>query len=319
MQELATSDLLGLWIAAILTLFIFSFLYKDNPLYKFAEHLFVGVSAGYILVRTYDDILIPMLFQRIYIPGVRDFTWEGLLVVIPAALAIMMLMRLVPRAAWISRWPLAFMMGVTSGLFFIMFLQTNAIQQIRATMVSFVVQQGDWMHILTHLVPVLVVIILILVAMIVLRESVEVLYRRWGIIFPLYLAAAGIVLLYMVAVRTNADGIPLIQNQSLNNVLLFIGVLSGLVYFFFSKAHTGAFGVTAKIGIYFLMMAFGASFGYTIMARISLLIGRSQFLIDEWATSAVVQTPTALAAVGFAFLLVTSVAAFIKTRNDPTH
>ena len=318
MQELATSDLFGLWIASILTLFVFSFLYKDNPLYKFAEHLFVGVSAGYILVRSWDDILVPMLFQRIYIPGMRDFTFEGLMVVIPMALAIMMLLRLVPRAAWISRWPLAFMMGVTSGLYFIMFLQTNAIQQIRGTMVSFVVAEGDWWHILTHLLPVLFVIIAILVAMIVMRESVELLYRKWGIIFPLYLVLAGVVLLYMVAIRKNADGVALIQNQSLNNVLLFIGVLSGLVYFFFSKAHTGAFGVTAKVGIYFLMMAFGASFGYTIMARISLLIGRSQFLIDEWGM-AIQQTPTGLAVVGFAFLIVTAVAAFLQARKEPGH
>jgi hypothetical protein len=37
----------GIWVGALLTLFVFSFLYRDNPLYKFAEHLFVGVSAGY--------------------------------------------------------------------------------------------------------------------------------------------------------------------------------------------------------------------------------------------------------------------------------
>ncbi|GAI60092.1 unnamed protein product, partial [marine sediment metagenome] len=35
------------WIAAILTLSIYSFLYRDNIFYKFAEHLFVGVSVGY--------------------------------------------------------------------------------------------------------------------------------------------------------------------------------------------------------------------------------------------------------------------------------
>ncbi|MCH7760940.1 hypothetical protein IIA15_06000, partial [candidate division TA06 bacterium] len=70
--------------------------------------------------------------------------------------------------------------------------------------------------------------------------------------------------------------------NSINNVLLIIGVLTGLVYFFFSKEHKGVFGVTAKVGIYFLMVAFGASFGYTVMARISLLIGRMQFLLFEW-------------------------------------
>ena len=31
----------------LLTIAIFSFLWKDNPIYKFAEHLVVGVSAGY--------------------------------------------------------------------------------------------------------------------------------------------------------------------------------------------------------------------------------------------------------------------------------
>jgi hypothetical protein len=42
------------------------------------------------------------------------------------------------------------------------------------------------------------------------------------------------------------------------------------------------FGKFAGIGIWFIMVAFGASFGYTVMARISLLIGRMQFLLHDW-------------------------------------
>jgi len=38
----------------------------------------------------------------------------------------------------------------------------------------------------------------------------------------------------------------------------------------------------ARIGRMFLMIAFGASFGYTVMARISLLIGRFYFLLGDW-------------------------------------
>ena len=41
---------LGIWVSALLTLAIYSFLYKDNPFYKLAEHIFVGVSTGYLLV-----------------------------------------------------------------------------------------------------------------------------------------------------------------------------------------------------------------------------------------------------------------------------
>jgi hypothetical protein len=69
---------------------------------------------------------------------------------------------------------------------------------------------------------------------------------------------------------------------SANNILITVGVATGLIYFFFSKEHKGMFGSAAKVGIYFLMVTFGASFGYTVMARISLLIGRFEFLLDDW-------------------------------------
>ena len=60
----------------------------------------------------------------------------------------------------------------------------------------------------------------------------------------------------------------------------FIGVISGLVYFFFSKEHTGIIGKVSRIGVYFLMIKFGASFGFAVMGRISLLIGRFEELIE---------------------------------------
>ena len=40
---MSSTAILGGWIAVFLTLGIFSYLYKDNPFYKIAEHLFVGV------------------------------------------------------------------------------------------------------------------------------------------------------------------------------------------------------------------------------------------------------------------------------------
>ena len=55
---MSLSHELSVWLAALLTLFIFSFLYKDNPLYKFAEHLFVGVSAGYYIVLNFWTVVV---------------------------------------------------------------------------------------------------------------------------------------------------------------------------------------------------------------------------------------------------------------------
>ena len=51
--------------------------------------------------------------------------------------------------------------------------------------------------------------------------------------------------------------------------------------FYFSKKQEGIRAVPSKLGIWFLMISFGASFGYTVMARISLLIGRIQFLVND--------------------------------------
>ena len=65
---------------------------------------------------------------------------------------------------------------------------------------------------------------------------------------------------------------------TINQVIILLGVICGLAYFYFSKEHRGWFGGAATIGIWVLMVGFGASFGYTVMARISLFIDRVQFL-----------------------------------------
>ena len=60
-----TAEIMGAWVIVFLTLCIFSFLYKDNPFYKAAEHLYVGVSAGYVAVISFwqqiQPNLLPML------------------------------------------------------------------------------------------------------------------------------------------------------------------------------------------------------------------------------------------------------------------
>jgi hypothetical protein len=70
--------------------------------------------------------------------------------------------------------------------------------------------------------------------------------------------------------------------EGFNLLVILVGVVAVLVYFFFSVEHTGVVGKVSRVGIWFLMISFGASFGYTIMARLSLLIGRVTFLLDDW-------------------------------------
>ncbi|MCJ7496604.1 MAG: hypothetical protein MUO78_00525 [candidate division Zixibacteria bacterium] len=69
---------------------------------------------------------------------------------------------------------------------------------------------------------------------------------------------------------------------TLGGIVMVVGVVSTITYFYFSKEHKGAVGFVAQVGIWFIMISFGASFGYTVMARVSLLIGRAQFLLTNW-------------------------------------
>ncbi len=224
---------LWIWIGALLTLGILSFLYKDNPFYKFSEAVFLGISAGYWFVSLWFQSFVPKLldslgirkmfgaavddgaFQNIFVNGQYD---ERIWYVMAGVLSIMMLLRLIPKAGWISRWPLAFIVGTTSGVYLTRYLASNALAQINNTLKVFI---------------------------------------------PL-----------------GAEGF--LSWTNLNYFIILIGVLSGLTYFYFSKAHKGVTGGTARVGIYFLMVTFGASFGYTVMSRMSLLIGRLDFLYSDW-------------------------------------
>ncbi len=72
----------------------------------------------------------------------------------------------------------------------------------------------------------------------------------------------------------------------LHNWLFVIVLLTVMSYFFFSIRPESGVGKVqtqaASLGRWFLMIAFGAMFGNTVMARLSLFIGRVQFLLHEW-------------------------------------
>ena len=241
--RLSLSRTLGTWLAALFTLFVLSFLIRDNPLYKVAESVFIGISAAYwMVVQFWDQItpnlignLSPTLVRNWAMPGLGADAEQDLVYIIPGILGIMLLWRLMPKGGWISRWPMAFFIGTFCGLRLVRYLQADFVTQI--------------------------------------RNSIEPLYVK-----TVQTAADGTVVL-------DAAGSPVTGFDvwdSLANVILIIGVLSCLVYFFFSFEHKGIVGKTAKLGIWFLMITFGAAFGYTVMGRIALLAIRLEFLFDDW-------------------------------------
>jgi hypothetical protein len=140
---------LGVWVAALFTLCVLSYMYKDNPCYRFAEAVIVGVSAAYWMVVAFWSTLIPNLFGKLWpawiqswaMPGLsserEDFWW---LYFVPLALGAMLLWRLSPKGGWIGRWPLAFVIGTTAGVRLIGYMEADFLSQISATMIPLVVR-----------------------------------------------------------------------------------------------------------------------------------------------------------------------------------
>ena len=56
-------------VAGLLTLAILTFLYRDNPVYRLAESLLIGLSIGYTLVITWSTTLVDILFAPLLWKG----------------------------------------------------------------------------------------------------------------------------------------------------------------------------------------------------------------------------------------------------------
>lgn len=139
---------IALWVAAFFTLAVFSFLYGDNPFYRIAESVLVGVSAAYWMVVGFWEVLVPNLLGKISPETVQAWAIPGLSgpdaardlwYLVPLALGVMLLWRLSSRGAWISRWPLAFVIGTTAGLRMIAFLHGDFLAQIRNSVIPLLV------------------------------------------------------------------------------------------------------------------------------------------------------------------------------------
>ena len=268
-------EILGAWSIVFFTICIFSYLFGDNPFYKVAEHIFVGVSAGYIAVYTFWSTIWPNLFGRLW-PASNSVSdsvlmkvWYGIYnifgfllgfvndsifprggidaafefnitYIIPLILGVFMILRLVPSLSWLARFSIAYIVGMISGLKLYSFLNSNILMQVKDLGINS--DASSW------------------------------------VIF--------------------------------NQLLIIIGVIAGLIYFFFSMEHKGFIGKVSRIGIFYLMIKFGASFGFAVMGRISLLIGRFEELIQYSSSDYYSATPVIM------LIIIGSLAAwFVMVQN----
>jgi hypothetical protein len=101
-------DLITGGISFLLTLMVLSYLIGDNPAFRVAVYIFIGVSAGYTAAVAWHQVLYP----RLIVPLLSGSLPGSLLTVIPLVLGLLLLLKLSPRTARLGTPSMAFLVGV---------------------------------------------------------------------------------------------------------------------------------------------------------------------------------------------------------------
>jgi hypothetical protein len=99
-------EVISALVGLILTIMVFSYMIGDNPLFRFAIYLFIGVSSGYAATVVWHYVLLPRLT-----PPLSDIN-QLILWVIPLIFSISLLAKLFPSASWIGNFAMAVLVGV---------------------------------------------------------------------------------------------------------------------------------------------------------------------------------------------------------------
>jgi hypothetical protein len=203
---------ISLLVGALCTLGIFSLLYRENPIYRFCEHMFIGIATGYGVFITWSEVLKP----RWWDPMITMGQWWWAFAVVAGAMFYFIYSS---KHSWISKVIFGSLMGVSGGQAFQGFAN-GTIPQIEASFKPLVAAPGT----------------------------------------PI------------------ADAFVTVGN----NLIFVVVMITVMAYFFFSIDHKAkSMRSSAALGRWFLMFAFGAMFGATVMARMALFIGRVDFLTTD--------------------------------------
>jgi lipoprotein signal peptidase len=196
---------IGVWIAGLLTLAAWSFVYKDNKVFRFVEYTFVSTTIGYTIV--------------IGIKSLKDIAYTPILagnyhLIIAVILGLLIFTQLSRQTTWISKYPVAIIVGTALGV--------GARASISGTIVPQVI------------------------------ANISLPYgSTWDII---------------------------------NTIVIVVTSVTSIFYFFFTRDITKhpVTSTLSRIGRVAIMIALGSGFGYTILGRFTLLLGRLQFIWYDW-------------------------------------
>lgn len=201
---------LWVWLMGLGMVSLFSFVYKENPAYRLFEHIYVGAAAGYTVVVNYGNI-VDRCIKPLFNGGAYNL-------IVPLVLGLLLYTRFIKKIAYLSRWSIAFLLGIGVGVSTFGQIQSIFLAQVRAGMMTLLVYNNN----------------------------------------------------------------TLVLSRSINNLIMFLGTMSVILYFFFSVQQKGIIKQGSALGRYVMMITFGVAFGNVVMGRISLLLGAIEDIFGKW-------------------------------------
>ena len=221
-------DAIGVFVSAVLTFMIFTYIFGDNLFFRLAQHILIGTVAAYsVVVAVHSVLLGRLLFPLI---ARTDSDWP---LIIPFVLGVMLWGKARPGTAWLGNISIGFMLGVGAALGIGGALLGTLLPQLQDTAIS--------------------------------------LYNR--------------VTLSMSPTEQLV--------QLISNVIIVVGTLGALLSFHFvrggdtvfARMRNGLILTWGTLGRIFIWIAFGALFAGLALSRVTLLVGRVQFLLDAFRLS----------------------------------
>ncbi len=114
------------WISSILSLCIFSFLWKDSLAYRISQNIFLGIGAGHGLA-----IAFRSLRNSLFYPLLQE---KKISLIIPLVLVVLLYTKFVPKFEYLSRISLAFPIGLGAGIILRSTIGGQLFPQVAATL-----------------------------------------------------------------------------------------------------------------------------------------------------------------------------------------
>jgi hypothetical protein len=126
-------DLISGVLSFLFTILILSYLIGDNPLFRIAVYIFVGVASGYVAVVIWWQVVVPRLLAPSVEAVLTGSLVDKFVMLVPLLGSAFILMKISPRLAGIARIAMAFLVGAGAAVIIAGALIGTLLPQVEAT------------------------------------------------------------------------------------------------------------------------------------------------------------------------------------------